>query len=164
MLGMGPSSSASSRCFWLSESTKAAISCRTNDARQERPVVVGVGPELISYGLFQLRLFPIAGWIETAPRIPVMLGSPLANGLAAIAFLMAAHTPISLHALAKPLHSAIGPLGIITAWMNSANSLQNWLRYVASCNACIGISNLLPIYPLDGSRILSAILKRESSL
>ncbi|MDQ6700655.1 MAG: M50 family metallopeptidase, partial [Acidobacteriota bacterium] len=93
----------------------------------------------------EIVMFPIGG-ISRLERLPkasqelwVALAGPLLNLAAGFALLASQHEFLPLEALREP---------------TDANLLQR----IAVGNLLIGVFNLLPAYPMDGGRILRAIV------
>jgi len=59
--------------------------------------------------------------------------------------------------------SLMGPIGIVQAGL-SITSLIEATAWAAVVSLGLGLINLLPLYPLDGGRILKAFLEKKSNL
>ena len=101
------------------------------------------------------RPVPVNPFLMRRPRIDnilVSLWGPLSNFIVAIVFAM----PFRVTLLLPPstamgyAEAVLKPYGIV-------------LTYIVFMNLILGLFNLLPIYPLDGSHILSGLLPLASA-
>jgi Zn-dependent protease len=101
-----------------------------------------------------ITMYPIGGVsrLETAPppnqELWIALAGPAVNLLIAAALLgilFATHHPVNIRDLPNP-------------------SDANLLERIAAGNLILGLFNLLPAFPMDGGRILRALLARNRSL
>jgi len=134
--------------FWLGDSTAKRLGRLTlNPLAHIDPV----GTVLVPL-LGMLSGFPIIGWAKPVPTNPynlkyhkwgmtmVALAGPASNILAALVYLGMLKT--ALVALNLPFE----------------NLLVLFLAQLVTVNVVLGIFNLLPVPPLDGSRLLQALL------
>lgn len=97
-------------------------------------------------------LFTRFGWGKPAPFDPYNLKNPMRDTA-----LIAAAGPISNIIIALLL-SALLQLGLLPfLWLQAAAT------WIMSINIMLAIFNLVPVYPLDGSRILTALLPKETA-
>ncbi len=107
-----------------------------------------------------ITLLPIGGvaQLERMPRKPwqeflIAIAGPLVN-FVLVALLM----PLALFFIALEFRTGV-PLSM--AWLMhlmQTPSLQGLVLYLAFLNAVLGLFNLLPAFPMDGGRILRALL------
>lgn len=134
--------------FWLGDSTAKRLGRLTlNPLAHIDPI----GTVLVPL-LGMLSGFPVIGWAKPVPTNPynlkyhvwgmsiVALAGPASNVLAAVIYLVMLKTVLVLFAL---------PL---------SNLLVIFLAQLVSVNVVLCLFNLLPVPPLDGSRLMEALL------
>ena len=91
------------------------------------------------------------GWGKPAPYDPYNLKSPVRDS--------------ALIALAGPLTNLLLAviLSILNRWF-SGNLLNLLTQYLIMINLSLALFNLLPVYPLDGGKIMRALLPKMASL
>lgn len=98
-------------------------------------------------------LFTRFGWGKPAPFDPYNLKNPVRDTA-----LIAAAGPISNLTVALIL-SLLLNLGLFPAlWLQVA------IFQIMAINIMLAIFNLVPVYPLDGNKILSALLPRQTAI
>lgn len=97
-------------------------------------------------------LFMGFGWGKPAPFDPYNLKEPVRDTA-----IIAAAGPISNIAIAL-IAAILLKIGITTFWVQAA------LFNVLTINIVLAVFNLLPVYPLDGSKILTALLPSDTAL
>lgn len=65
-------------------------------------------------------------------------------------------------AIAGPMCSICISIVLVALWWVYPES-YNWTSYAATANLSIGIFNLLPCYPLDGGRVLVALISKSKN-
>jgi membrane-associated protease RseP (regulator of RpoE activity) len=137
-----------------------------------RELGVGFGPALARRRIggvnVSLRPIPLGGFaaidVEKLPparRLPVLLAGPLAN--IAVGVLLRAvarpHRPASLPGQTRPVE--VGGALAALAMLRQASSAgpATLLRAAGDINLSVGLTNLLPVLPLDGGHIAAARLE-----
>ncbi|NLG06692.1 MAG: site-2 protease family protein [Candidatus Pacebacteria bacterium] len=91
------------------------------------------------------------GWGKAAPYDPYNLKSPVRD--------------TAIIALAGPLTNLlIAVILSVLSRMFASDFFSLFARVLIQINLSLALFNLLPVYPLDGGKIMRAILPRESSL
>ncbi len=134
-----------------------------------REVGVGFGPVLLRRKLggvdVTLRPIPLGGFaaIDTdrlppARRVPVLLAGPLANIAAGLLLRLAARTPAPPLLPGRTGRVQVGgPLSVMALLAGADREGPRSLAAAAGAvNLSVGISNLLPLLPLDGGHLAVA--------
>ncbi|HEX9817970.1 MAG TPA: site-2 protease family protein [Patescibacteria group bacterium] len=98
-------------------------------------------------------LFTRFGWGKPAPFDPYNLKNPVRDTA-----LIAAAGPLTNIAVALVL-SLLLQLGFFPTFL-----LQVAIFQVMAINIMLAVFNLVPVYPLDGSKILTAVLPRQTAI
>jgi Zn-dependent protease len=112
---------------------------------------VGSASFLVTYLLFS---FPF-GWAKPVPVYPQNLRLDPRYGMALVA--IAGPVTNFLIALAVVAFAVHGPAGML-----SGETAQQLIGLSFSVNVVLGVFNLLPVPPLDGSRVIGAFMSRQT--
>jgi len=121
-------------------------------AQMEGRITLNPMSHLDVFGTLMLLFGPF-GWAKPVPVNPVNFSNPQKDMA-----IVAAAGP-----LANIVLAALAGLFFRFGLANMSQSFANFLYILFQINIGLAVFNLLPIYPLDGSRVLIAFLSRQQT-